>query len=417
MPAITQPIKKSIMLKKVKVQDLTLGMYIQELCGSWMDHPFWKKSFELSDPNELRTLQNCGLQAVWIDTSKGLDVAADVPTLSAEEEQDKIEQELQQVANNEIKQEVKRVSMDEEVVRARQLQAKSKAAVTSMFQEARMGNAISCSEAAPLVDEISQSIARNPDAFLNISRLKNKDDYTYLHSVAVCALMIALGKQMGLSSAQLKDAGMAGLMHDIGKAMIPEAILNKPGKLTDEEFEVIKAHPMRGWEAMVDAPDANPLTLDVVRHHHERVDGKGYPDAISGEDLSFFARMGAVCDVYDALTSNRCYKAGWQPAEALRKMAEWKNGHFDERVFHAFVKTIGIYPSGTLVKLKSGRLAVVIEQTEKSLLTPVVKAFFSTKSNEPFKPEIIDLSKATDTIANVEIVEKWGFDLKQLTGF
>lgn len=417
MSAVTQPIKKSIMLKKVKVQDLTLGMYIQELCGSWMDHPFWKKSFELTDSNELKTLQNCGLQEVWIDTSKGLDVASDVQTVSAEEEQDKIEQALQQVANNEIKQEVKRVSMDEEVVRARQLQAKSKAAVTSMFQEARMGKAISCSEAAPLVDEISQSIARNPDAFLNISRLKNKDDYTYLHSVAVCALMIALGKQLGLSSAQLKDAGMAGLMHDIGKAMIPDAILNKPGKLSDEEFEVIKSHPMRGWEAMVDAPDANPLTLDVVRHHHERVDGKGYPDAIFGEDLSFFARMGAVCDVYDALTSNRCYKAGWQPAEALRKMAEWKNGHFDERVFHAFVKTIGIYPSGTLVKLKSGRLAVVIEQTEKSLLTPVVKAFFSTKSNEPFKPEIIDLSKATDAIANVEIVEKWGFDLKQLTGF
>jgi putative nucleotidyltransferase with HDIG domain len=305
--------------------------------------------------------------------------------------------------------------MKEEIVRARKLQEKSKSAVTSMFHEARMGNAINIAEAAPIVDEINLSVSRNPEAFLNISRLKNKDDYTYLHSVAVCALMIALGKQLGLSAVDIKDAGMAGLLHDVGKMMIPEEVLNKPGKLTDEEFEIIKAHPKKGWEVL-NVSDANAVALDVVLHHHERVDGTGYPEKLSGEALTLFARMGAVCDVYDALTSNRCYKAGWEPAEALRKMAEWRNGHFDERIFHSFVKTIGIYPTGTLVKLKSDRLAVVIEQSEKGLLTPHVKAFFSTKSNEPIMPETIDLAKATDSIANVEIAEKWGFDLKQLTG-
>lgn len=403
------------MLKKIHVRDVRLGMFIQELCGSWMDHPFWKKSFELTDPKDLKTLQTCGLQEVWIDTAKGLDVAADVAVTTSEEQNQKIEQELQQVARSETKTEV-RVSMQEEASRARKLQEKSKAAVTSMFQEARMGNAINIAEAAPLVDEINQSISRNPEAFLNISRLKNKDDYTYLHSVAVCALMIALGKQLGLSDKDIKDAGMAGLLHDVGKMMIPDEVLNKPGKLTDEEFEIIKNHPRRGWEVLNISEGANPVALDVVLHHHERVDGTGYPEKISGDALTLFARMGAVCDVYDALTSNRCYKAGWEPAEALRKMAEWKNGHFDERIFHAFVKTIGIYPSGTLVKLKSGRLAVVLEQTEKSLLTPLVKAFFSTKSNEPIMPELINLTKSTDSIANVEMAEKWGFDLKQITG-
>lgn len=404
------------MLKKIHVRDVRLGMFIQELCGSWMDHPFWKKTFELTDPKDLHSLQTCGLQEVWIDPSKGLDVEAHVATTTVEEEKQRIEQEFQRIALGDKKPEI-RVSLKEEAIRARKLQEKSKAAVTSMFHEARMGNAINVADAAPIVDEINLSLSRNPEAFLNIARLKNKDDYTYLHSVAVCALMIALSKQLELSEADVKDAGMAGLLHDVGKMMIPDAVLNKPGKLTDEEFEIIKAHPLRGWEVLNISEGANQVALDVVLHHHERVDGTGYPEKISGDALSLFARMGAVCDVYDALTSNRCYKAGWEPAEALHKMAEWRNGHFDERIFHAFVKTVGIYPSGTLVRLKSGRLAIVMEQSEKGLLTPHVKAFFSTKSNEPIFLELIDLAKGTDSIANVEMAEKWGFDLKQLGSF
>ncbi len=404
------------MLKKIHVHDARLGMYVHELCGSWMDHPFWKKTFPLDDPKDLHTLQTCGLKEVWIDTDKGLDIEAHVVAISTEDEQQKIERELQAAAASAIKP-ATRISMHDEISRARKLQEKSKAAITSMFKEARMGNAIHVADAAPLVDEIKQSISRNPEAFLNISRLKNKDDYTYLHSVAVCALMIALAKQMELSEEDIKDAGMAGLLHDVGKMMIPEEVLNKPGKLTDEEFEIIKSHPQRGWEVLNHANGANAVALDVVLHHHERVDGTGYPEKISGDALTLFARMGAVCDVYDALTSNRCYKSGWEPSEALRKMAEWRNGHFDERIFHAFVKTIGIYPTGTLVRLKSGRLAIVTEQSEKGLLTPMVKAFFSTKANEPIMPEMIDLAKSADSIANVEMAEKWGFDLKQLTGF
>ena len=158
------------------------------------------------------------------------------------------------------------------------------------------------------------------------------------------------------------------------------------------------------------------MSMDVCLHHHERTDGLGYPDKLSGEALTLFARMGAVCDVYDAITSVRCYKTDWEPAEAIRKMAEWQEGHFDKEVFHAFVKTIGIYPSGTLVKLKSTRLAVVMEQSNSSLVTPIVKIFFSTKSNGYINPEIIDLSKTSDSILNLEDPQKWGFDLKKLTG-
>jgi HD-GYP domain-containing protein (c-di-GMP phosphodiesterase class II) len=401
------------MLKKIYVRDIRLGMFIQELCGSWMDHPFWKKSFKLSDPKELHTLQNCTVQEVWIDTSKGLDVEATIEVISTGDEKHKIEQELRHALES-PQQTVPHVSFHQELDRARELQAKSKAAVTSMFNEVRMGHALQVSEAEPLVDEISQSISRNPEAFLSLVRLKNKDNYTYMHSVAVCALMTSLGKQLGLTGQDLKDAGMAGLLHDVGKMMIPDKVLHKPGKLTDEEFNIIKEHPRKGWEVLKISPGANAAALDVCLHHHERVDGKGYPESLNGDTLSLFARMAAICDVYDALTSNRCYKTGWEPAETLRKMTEWKNGHFDERIFYAFVKTIGIYPSGTLVKLKSGNLAVVIEQTPKSLLTPMVKSFFSTKTNKQIAPELIDLTTSTDGIANVEVAEKWGFDLNRL---
>ncbi len=401
------------MLKKIHVRDIRLGMFIQELCGSWMDHPFWKNSFKLIDPKELHTLQHCIVQEVWIDTSKGLDVEATTQVISSGDEKHKIEQELRK-AVEETPISDPHISFQQELDRARDVQTKSKAAVTSMFNEVRMGKALQVSEAEPLVDEISQSISRNPEAFLSLVRLKNKDNYTYMHSVAVCALMTSLGKQLGLTGQDLKDVGMAGLLHDVGKMMIPDKVLHKPGKLTDEEFNIIKDHPRKGWEVLKISPGANAAALDVCLHHHERVDGKGYPESISGDKLSLFARMGAICDVYDALTSNRCYKTGWEPAETLRKMTEWKNGHFDERIFYAFVKTIGIYPSGTLVKLKSGNLAVVVEQTQKSLLTPIVKAFYSTKSNKQIPPELIDLSAATDSIANIEVAEKWGFDLNRI---
>jgi putative nucleotidyltransferase with HDIG domain len=403
------------MLKKINVKDVKVGMYLQEICGSWMDHPFWKKSFKLTDPKDVKTLTECGIREIWIDTGKGLDVELVVNAQSLEETNQQINNKLQQAAQKTAQPEA-RISVQEEAQQARKLHSKAKEAITFIFQEARMGKALQLEGIDTLVDEINLSITRNSEAFLSLSRLKDKDNYTYLHSVAVCALMLALGKQLGLDQALMKDLGMAGLLHDVGKMMIPDDILNKPGRLTDEEFTIIKSHPLRGWKILNGSPGICEIALDVCLHHHERVDGTGYPDKLSADKLTLFARMGAVCDVYDAITSNRCYKAGWEPAEALRKMAEWQEGHFDNTIFHAFVKTIGIYPSGTLVKLKSTRLAVVLEQSEKNLLTPIVKVFYSTKSNTPIQPEILDLSHASDSILNAEDSKKWGFDLKKLSG-
>ncbi|MEO6421121.1 MAG: HD-GYP domain-containing protein [Candidatus Nitrotoga sp.] len=279
-----------------------------------------------------------------------------------------------------------------------------------------MGNAVKLDAVVSLADEINQSIMRNSSALISLTRLKNADDYTYLHSVAVCVLMIALGRQLGLQNEVLRQAGIAGLLHEMGKVFIPHDVLNKPGKLTDEEFNIVKAHPLKGWEFLKNSDGMTDLVLDVCRHHHERLDGMGYPDKLSGEAITLFARMGAVCDVYDAITSNRCYKKGWEPAESIRKMAEWQAGHFDKVIFHAFVKTVGIYPTGTLLKLKSGRLGVVTDQSNKSLIKPFVKVFFSTHYNAHILHEIIDLSKSTDSIANLENPLQWGFDLGEIMG-
>lgn len=157
--------------------------------------------------------------------------------------------------------------------------------------------------------------------------------------------------------------------------------------------------------------------LDACRHHHEKLDGSGYPDKLKGDEISLIARMTAICDVYDAITSDRPYKRGWDPAESLRRMADWTNGHLDPRIFQAFVKSIGIFPVGSLVRLTSGRIGVVVEQGRQSLVTPKVKVFFSTKSSLRFAPILVDLAErgCTEKVVARENPEKWNFpDLNDL---
>ncbi|MBL8448359.1 MAG: HD-GYP domain-containing protein [Dechloromonas sp.] len=387
------------MLKKIRVADLKLGMHLHAFCGAWLEHPFWRTKFVLKDPRDLALIRESSIQEVWIDSSKGLDVEP-AKTVEASVEPPPLPEPEALPA---------KASFQDEVKRAAKICAKSKEAVVSMFQEVRMGKAIDADQAQGLVEEISNSVMRNPGALISLARLKTADDYTYMHSVAVCALMIALARQLGLDDHETRQAGMAGLLHDLGKALMPPEILNKPGKLTDEEFAVMKTHPAEGHKLLLEGEGVSEIMKDVCLHHHEKVDGSGYPERLNGETMSLFAKMGAVCDVYDAVTSNRPYKAGWDPAESIKRMAEWQ-GHFDPAVFQAFVKSLGIYPIGSLVRLHSGRLGVVVEQSEKSLLVPKVKVFFSTKSRAYIKPELLDLSRpgALDKIVGRENAARWG---------
>ena len=311
--------------------------------------------------------------------------------------------------------------MQGELKMAAAICVKSKKAVVSMFSEARMGRAVDSAGAQSLVEEISDSVTRNPGALISLARLKTADDYTYMHSVAVCALMVALARQLKLNDEQTRLAGMAGLLHDLGKAAIPMSVLNKPGKLTDKEFTVVRSHPLEGFHMLKEGGNVPDAVLDACLHHHEKIDGSGYPDKLKGEGISVIARMTAICDVYDAITSDRPYKSGWDPSESLRRMAEWTNDHFDARLFQAFVKSIGIYPVGSLVRLTSGRIGVVTEQAPKALTTPIVKVFFSTKSDLRIPPELVDLAApgCNEKIVAREDPEKWRFpDINELwSGF
>ena len=389
------------MLKKIPVEKICLGMHIQAFCGAWLDHPFWRTKFILTNPNDLALIVESNIKEVWIDATKGKDIPPDASGVQTEIE---LAEELP-IDPPPLPE--PKTSFNNEVKRAAKICAKGKEAVVSMFQEARMGNAIEAEAIGPLVNEISNSILRNPGALISLARLKTADDYTYMHSVAVCALMIALARQLGLDEQQTKEAGMAGLLHDLGKAMIPMDILNKPGKLTNEEFNIVKTHPEEGHKLLLAGHGVSNFIKDVCLHHHEKIDGSGYPNRLNQETMSLFAKMGAVCDVYDAITSNRPYKAGWDPAESIKRMAEWK-GHFDPTIFQAFVKSLGIYPIGSFVRLESGKLGVVTEQSEQSLLKPKVKVFFSAKLLAYINPEIIDLARSAEKIAGRETPEKWG---------
>ncbi|MFM2067643.1 MAG: hypothetical protein RLZZ584_2552 [Pseudomonadota bacterium] len=401
------------MLKRIPVDQLRLGMHLHELCGSWMDHPFWRTRFVLRDPADLERIRGCSIREAWIDTGKGLDVAGGV---SLEQAGREAEAELGQIdAEQEQPGEDTPVpaGLDRHAghgARASVICRQARDKVQSLYTEARMGKAIDTEGCAPVVDAIIGSVASDPGALVSLVRLKHRDEYTYLHSVAVCTLMVALARALKLPDDEVRRLGLAGMLHDMGKARVPLEVLNKPGRLTDAEFALMKRHPAWGHEILRQGGIECPITLDVCLHHHEKVDGSGYPEALPPERLSLHARLGAICDVYDAITSARPYKAAWDPGDAIRQMAQWK-GHFDPLLFQAFVKTVGIYPVGTLVRLQSGRLAVVAGRGTGSLLTPRVKAFFSTKAMLPITPELIDLGApgCQDKLVGVESPEAWKF--------
>ncbi|WP_043420853.1 HD-GYP domain-containing protein [Cupriavidus basilensis] len=397
------------MLKRIKTQQLQVGMFVARVGGPWLEHPFWRSRFLVNSREQIDQMIASKVEEVWIDLLKGKGIPppqqlAATGSLTVKPVADEPAGAVPQSA----------VPLEVEFGLARDMMKNGKAVVGSMFTDARMGRALEVEGALMLVDSISNSLTRHSQALIALARLKVRDDYTYLHSFAVCALMIALGRTLELDHAAVQQLGLAGLVHDIGKISVPAQVLHKQGDMTAAEIAMVQRHPSVGYRILNEARLYSNIPLDVCMHHHERIDGRGYPFGLHGNEVSVHAKIAAVCDTYDSLTSNRPGHQAWTPARALEYMAVRVDTLFDRTVFQAFTRSIGIYPLGTVLRLRSGRLAVVFAQNDNEPLRPRVKVFYSLSEAAQLGPETLDLSEAEDTIVGFEDPAQWGFRDEQL---
>ena len=383
------------MLLHLKPEQVEIGMFVDDFDGRWIDHPFWRSRFMVETADQLARIRDSGVQAVIVDPNLSRvkpRIADDLPgerrTAIAGPRYMGVDR--RKAGPSARERAVRPASYAQERRRAARVIDKSRRAVIDLFESARLGRAVEGGKIAPLAQTISDSIARHSRALINLVRLKHKDEYTYLHSVAVCALMINFARHLQLAEAEVQELGVAGLLHDVGKVAIADDVLLKPGKLTLVERDAVEGHPAAGHALLSQSSDIPAAALEICLRHHEKMDGSGYPGGLSGDELSLHARMGAICDVYDAVTSDRPYKAAWTPCEALTAMESWA-GHFDPRLLEKFADSLGIYPVGTLVRLSSGVLGVVTGSGGETGETMMVRVFFDCEllaECSPFDEEI-----------------------------
>jgi putative nucleotidyltransferase with HDIG domain len=394
------------MIKKVSKADLKLGMFIHDLNCGWMDHSFLRNSFMLRKESDLKKLLESGITDVYIDTIKGIDYGQ-APT-QAEAEADLTARMQEMPATRPSP--GTRTTHQEELGFAKQIQKEANLVIHSVLGDVRLGKQIQVERLQPVVTQITDSILRNQGTLVSLCRIREGDTYTFQHSVSVCTLLVTFCRYMEMSPEVIFDAGIGGMLHDIGKMRVPDHILNKPGKLTDPEFEIMKGHVVLGLETLRQTPGISKTVIQVAGEHHERFAGSGYPERIKGMEISTLGRMAAIVDVYDAITSNRIYHRGMEPPAALTKLFEWSEQHFDPELVQHFIQAIGIYPVSSLVRLASNRLAVVMEQGSQGLLFPKVRVVYDIQLGRKIVPLDLDLSDPLaggDSIVRNEEPELW----------
>lgn len=402
-------------IKLIKINQLRHGMYVHDVNCSWMDHPFVSNHFMVSDAKRVKEIAALGVHEIYIDTAKGLDVEGEA--LSKEEIRQSVDVRMAEIAQ-EIQAEPQRVDLEKEAERARQMHGEANRIVRGLIQDVRLGKQIELEQIEPIVENMIDSIFRNQDALLPLGRLKDHDNYTFQHSVSVCTLLVSFARGLNLDRAIIKEIAIGGLLHDVGKAKVPDEILNKPAKLTEAEFSKMKSHVVQSILILQNTPGISQIALDVAGQHHERFDGTGYPNKLKGDQISLYGRMGAIVDVYDAITSDRVYHKGMAPTAALGRLLEWSKYHFDPDLVRAYVKCVGIYPTGSLVRLESGRLGVVLEQHEEKMMQPKVRVIFHAVKKLYLPPEVIDLAwpGSKERISGHEEFEDWNIDPKRWVG-
>ncbi|GAA4503043.1 HD-GYP domain-containing protein [Pseudaeromonas paramecii] len=297
--------------------------------------------------------------------------------------------------------------------RVRRLYQEAKGLQGKLFDQLKAGEPIAMAPLEAMADELVDSIFEHNDALMCLSRIREKDSYLMEHSLNVGIHLANFGRHLGLPRQVLKELAIGGMLHDTGKILIPDAVLHKPGRLTEDEFAIMQTHVRLGQQILDASPGFSPIMRSVLSGHHERLDGQGYPAGLTAEALDQYARMASVVDVYDALTADRCYKPGMPASQALRILLQGAGSQFDSQLVAQFIKCLGIYPVGSLVKLDSGRLALVMERNDKTPLQPLVKILYSTKSSAYLEVRLLDLSRPgeTDRIESAADPRHYGIDL------
>ena len=402
------------MIKKIRVEDLRLGMYVHDLNCGWMDHGFLRSHFPLRSAEALERIRSTGTRELYIDTAKGDDVPSapsDAAVVAA------LEQSMAKIAETPSVAESS-VSLATERAQARRIHNEAINLVSSLMEDARLGEPICLERTRPVISEMVGSIFRNPSALMGLARIRRMDRYTFEHSVNVSVLAVSFARSLGLDQGLIHEIGMGALLHDIGKTLVPPEILNKPGRLTDEELPVMRRHVDHSCILLRGVAGIPAAALAVAAEHHERADGSGYPDGKPLERISLPGRLAAIVDVYDAITSDRVYHKGMEPHQALRKVLEWSSHHFDPQLVQQFIRCVGIYPVGTLVMLASGRLAVVVETGREELFRPVVRVVMDAKHRRYLPIEDLDLSRRVsgrqDRIIQAELPQRWSIDTTEI---
>jgi len=385
-----------------------IGMYISQLDRPWVETPFMYQGFELESQTALDKLKEL-CRYVWIDTYKGTDYIAPAKGGGAAylrmeklaEEDNELKARIlalisQTRARANRKQYQDTTSFDEEIGPAREIEQHTRDITEQTFAAAREGKKIDLNRAGSAVTRMVDSIIRNPDALVCLGQLKEVSKYTALHSVRCCILALAFGRHLALSRDELQILGLGALLKDIGMVKVPQEILDKHGNLSQEEFSTMQKHVRWSAQMLEESGGVPPGALEVVLQHHERGDGSGYPDYRQGTGITPAGYIGAIVDVYDAVTSDRTYNVAMSAEDALKRMYEWREKDFSAHLIEEFIRCMGIFPIGSLVELSTGSVGVVITINRGRRLKPKV-AMVLTAAQKPYSYRTVtDLMEHTD---------------------
>ncbi|HEX6930206.1 MAG TPA: HD-GYP domain-containing protein [Gammaproteobacteria bacterium] len=397
--------------RKVGVAELELGMYVAELDRPWTESPFLFQGFLIESEEDLEKLRTTCKFVIIDEERSGSDDKTIRLSMNARPgvNPQRSRSEWQRIASEE-----RRVSFQREFQRVHATQARTRQYVDTMLTDARLGKAIDTDTAKAVVIELVDTITQDADTALWLTQLKQAHEYTAQHCVNVSILSIAFGAHLGYSKEQLKLIGLGALLHDVGKMKTPVEILDKPGRLTAEEFNVVKRHPVDGYEIMKATNQIPAQALQIIRFHHERISGRGYPDGLRGDQISTAVLITAICDVYDAITSERVYHHGIGADQGLHAMYQMAPSDFGRELVQEFIKCIGIYPVGSLVELGTGAIGVVMTKDPHNKLRPVVMLVRDARGKEYHPRRFVSLAAQTSLDRNSDWSVKRIVDPKQI---